>query len=164
MTDIERLLAIEEIRSLCARRLRFMDTKQWDLYATIHTEDVVTDNFGGYPADRRPQGGGESGRASGNEMLTQMIRDLMEKPVPMTSCHHAHNPEIEMTSDTTARGTWAMEDRLWWQNGETEESLHGFGFYHERYEKIDGIWKISYRKLERTRVSHTPNFYDRLYA
>ena len=42
--------------------------------------------------------------------------------------HHGHTPEIELMSPTTARGTWAMEDRLRWANG-TE--MHGFGHYHE---------------------------------
>ena len=30
--------------------------------------------------------------------------------------------------------------------------LHGFGFYHEEYEKVDGTWKFVWRQLRRTFV------------
>ena len=33
--------------------------------------------------------------------------------------HHGHMPEIELTSPTTAKGIWAMEDRVWWPAGRT---------------------------------------------
>jgi hypothetical protein len=57
-----------------------------------------------------------------------------------------------------------MEDLLWWQNGDTEEHLHGWGHYHETYTKIDGSWFIQSRVLTRLRVDQTPDFqsyYDR---
>jgi hypothetical protein len=70
--------------------------------------------------------------------------------------HHAHTPEIELTSDTTATGVWAMEDMLWWTNAdEMEEHLHGYGQYHEEYRSVEGHWLISYRSLTRLRVDAT---------
>ena len=30
----------------------------------------------------------------------------------VVTVHHGHMPEIELTSPTTARGIWAMEDML----------------------------------------------------
>ena len=50
MTDIERLVAIEEIRNLVARRLRAMDEKRWADYEAMHAEDHVSDTYGGEPA------------------------------------------------------------------------------------------------------------------
>ena len=38
----EQLLAIEEIESLFAARLRCLDLKEWDRYGDLHTEDVVS--------------------------------------------------------------------------------------------------------------------------
>jgi hypothetical protein len=164
MTDLEKLLAIEEIKTVFAKRVRYMDTKQWDLYAAVHTKDAVSESYGGFPADKQPVADGQANKIVGVETIVKMIRNLMEHPVPMTSSHHAHTPEIAITSDSTASGIWAMEDHLWWQNGETEEWLHGYGHYEERYEKVDGKWLIAFRKLTRLRVDRTPGFYDRLYA
>ncbi|WP_373863621.1 nuclear transport factor 2 family protein [Nocardia vermiculata] len=83
----------------------------------------------------------------------------MRKEKAGTSAHHGHTPEITLTSNTTATGIWAMEDQLWWTNGDVEEHLHGYGHYHEKYRKVDGKWLISYRNLTRLRVTQTPNFF-----
>jgi hypothetical protein len=87
-----------------------------------------------------------------------MIQKVVDGKVKVTTVHHAHMAAIEITSDTTAKGVWAMEDLLWWQNGEVEEHLRGFGHYHETYEKIDGAWLIKSRVLTRLRVDSTPAF------
>src|SRR5699024_3572843 len=55
-TPIEQLLAIEEIKRVFAGRLRCMDTKDWDRYATFHTEDVVSDSWNS-PGAAQPAGG-----------------------------------------------------------------------------------------------------------
>ena len=54
-TPIEQLLAIEEIKRVFAGRLRCMDTKDWDRYATFHTEDVVSDSWNS-PGAAQPAG------------------------------------------------------------------------------------------------------------
>ena len=43
MTDIERLVAIEEIKQLMARRIRCMDTKSWEEYPDTHAPDMTLD-------------------------------------------------------------------------------------------------------------------------
>ena len=55
-------------------------------------------------------------------------------------------------SPTSATGVWAMEDMLRWPNG-TE--LHGYGHYHETYEKVEGAWRIKSSKLTRLRMDFT---------
>jgi hypothetical protein len=60
-----------------------------------------------------------------------------------------HAPEIELTSETTARGVWALEDVVRFGPG---VNLRGYGHYHETYEKIDGQWRIKSSKLTRLRV------------
>ena len=147
MTAADRLTAIEEIKQLFASRLRIMDTKQWDRYGSVHTDDVVSETFGtGDPV-------------VGRSDLTDAIRNVLDGNVSVTSAHHGHTPEITLTSNTTATGIWAMEDQLWWTNGDVEEHLHGYGHYHEKYRKVDGKWLISYRNLTRLRVTQTPNFF-----
>nr|MBM4733853.1 hypothetical protein [Prescottella equi] len=73
----------------------------------------------------------------------------------MVTVHHGHTPEIVFTSDTTTEGIWAMEDELWWTNGDREEHLHGYGHYRERYRKVNDQWPISYRRMTPT-TSGTP--------
>jgi hypothetical protein len=161
MSAAEQLLAIEEIKKVFAARLRCMDTKDWDHYGDYHTEDVVSDSWRGLPGDKQPITGGNN-VVVGRERLAATIRAFLDGPVRITSVHHGHAPEIELTSDTTARGVWPMEDRLWWTNGHQEEHLHGYGHYHEEYRKVDGQWLISSRKLTRLRVDMTPGFHSYL--
>ena len=69
----------------------------------------------------------------------------------MTTVHQGHTPEIT-TSGTTATGIWAMEDNIFWTEQGLEHRLHGFGFYHETYQKRDGQWLFTSRQLKRTHV------------
>ena len=151
MTDLERLLATEEIKTVFARRLRYMDEKQWRLYAALHTDDAVSEAYG-------------DGKAvvSAEAIAAAIERYMTGGRAPVTSVHHAHPPEIEFQSDTEATGIWPMEDHLWWSDGDREEHLHGYGYYHERYRRVGGYWLIAWRKLTRLRVDATPGFYDRL--
>ena len=148
LSPAEQALAIEEIKKVFAARLRIMDTKRWDLYGSVHTADVVSESWGA------------GSRITGRDALARAIRNTLDGRVSVTSVHHAHTPEITLTSDTTATGIWAMEDELWWTNGDVEEHLHGYGHYHEEYRMVDGRWLISYRTLTRLRETATPRFYD----
>jgi hypothetical protein len=49
-----------------------------------------------------------------------------------------------------------MEDNLYWKQGDEEHWLRGFGFYHEVYEKQDGKWVFTWRRLERLKVLTSP--------
>ena len=46
ISDIEQLLAREEIKLLKARRDRAVDTKDWDTYLALHAPDHVSHNDG----------------------------------------------------------------------------------------------------------------------
>lgn len=150
MTDLEKLVAIEEIRTLFARRLRYMDTGQWHLYAALHTEDAISETYSDAPP------------VVGAQAIAAAIQSYMrDGPAPVTSVHHAHTPEIEFQSEIWATGIWPMEDHLWWSLDGREEWLHGYGHYHERYHKLDDGWRIAWRKLTRLRVDHSPGFFQR---
>ncbi len=158
LTVAEQLLAIEEIKRVFAARLRVMDNKQWERYPGLHTEDVVSETFrleGGdhshLPPAQRP------GAVVGREPLKNMIQQFLDGAVTVTSAHHGHNPEITLTSDTTATGIWAMEDMIRWDDPTSKLTrLDGYGHYHETYEKVDGEWRIKTTRLDRLRVDRTP--------
>jgi hypothetical protein len=71
----------------------------------------------------------------------------------VVSMHHAHTPEIEITSETTARGTWYLEDfvlsALPSDGAPHGTVLHGTGVYHDEYVKLEGAWKIALTGYER---------------
>ena len=51
-------------------------------------------------------------------------------------------------SETTATATWALEDVV--INTEHEFTIRGAAFYHDRYVKVAGDWKIAstgYRRI-----------------
>ena len=129
---------LEQIKQLKARYCRTMDTKDWAAMRQVFTDDLVIDTT---------ESGGNVVAGADDFMvfLQQMIGDVV-------TVHHCHMPEIEVTSPTTASGTWAMEDMLRWPDG-TE--LHGYGHYYEQYEKVDGDWKIKRSTLTRLRMDFT---------
>ncbi len=160
MTDLEKLLAIEAIKDTYAKKLRSMDLKQWDMYASVHTEDAYSETWkDSLPDGEKPTG--QDGRVVGPQAIAAQLAKVFTYPSPITSVHHGHCAEIEFHSDTEATAIHSMEDMLWWQNGDVEEHLHGYGHYHETFRKVDGRWLISSRKIVRIRVDMTPNFWNR---
>ena len=140
MTDIERLIALEAIRHLKARRDHAVDRKDWDLYAELHSDDYLAESVGDKPVI--------GGRA---------VADLLKlRMAHITTVHHSHTPVIEFQDADHATGVWAMEDNLFWKTNGEPQWLRGFGFYHERYVKKDGRWLFCYRRLERTHVETSP--------
>ena len=63
--------AIEAIKRTFSRRLRCMDTKQGEIYPTLHTDDVVSETWDGLPDNNNwtPTPGNKN-RVVGKEALT----------------------------------------------------------------------------------------------
>src|SRR5665213_2562723 len=110
MTDHE---AIEAIKQVKARYFRFLDTKEWDALQDLFAVDAVVDMQG--------EGGRETRTAE------EFVLTLKSNLEGVTTVHHGHTPEIQLTSDSTATGIWAMEDELWWPEGAPIRHMHGFG-------------------------------------
>ena len=66
-------------------------------------------------------------------------------------------PEIVVSSRSRATGIWAMEDRLFWEaaSGMPPRLLHGYGYYHDSYVRIDGVWQFESVVLRRIRVERS---------
>ena len=129
---------LEAIKQLKARYFRTLDTKDWEGMREVFTDDLVM--------DVSESGGGV---VAGADAFMGSLRKILQDVV---SVHHGHMPEIELTSPTTARGIWAMEDLLRWPDG---RELRGYGHYHETYTRVDGAWRIQTSKLTRLRVDFT---------
>jgi uncharacterized protein (TIGR02246 family) len=141
----EELTAIEAIKRLKASYFRCMDTKDWDGFAEVFAPDAVMD-MSSEMRDGRTKG---SGITTGNREIAAFVRAAVDA---VQTVHHGHMPEIELTSPTTATGIWAMEDKLRWPEGSPIRTMHGYGHYHETYEKVDGRWRIKTITLTRLRV------------
>ena len=140
MDRLERLEAIEEIRSLKARYYRLMDTKQWDELRSVFTSDmkVVT-----------PEGAIYS---EGGDAYAASLRHSLEHSV---SCHQNLSGEVEIVDADNARAIWAMQDVIEWQDRHPRtgwKSILGRGHYHETYRKESGEWRIATLTLTRLRL------------
>ncbi len=127
------LVEIEAIKRLKYKYLRCVDSKKWEELAECFTEDARSAFSGGAYSF--------SGRDA--------IIDFLKEGLPSTrlSMHHGHQPEIELTGDTSATGTWALEDYLIDTVGKW--SMRGAAFYHDEYVKVDGQWKIKLTGYDR---------------
>jgi len=122
---------IEAIKKLKAKYFRCVDKKLWDEMEEVWVEDAVAD-YG-----------------MGIELL-QGRKAIMEKKKKnldrdsMISVHQGHNPEIEITSEITAKGVWVLNDRLIIQ---TIATLNGWRYYEDEYVKVSGEWKKKSTKI-----------------
>lgn len=130
----EELVEIETIKQLKARYCRYLDTKDWAAWRTIFTDDFLSDTS---------QAGGKV--IEGADEFVAFTRKSLRN---QATVHQVHAPEIDLTSATTARGIWALEDVVRLGPG---VNLRGYGHYEETYEKVDGQWRIKSSTLTRLR-------------
>jgi hypothetical protein len=130
------------LEALKARYFRLMDTKQWDAWRELFTDDLVfTMETTPVPTTDEPV------TVGGDEFVEHVSRALRTA----VTVHHGHMPELELLDARTARGVWAMFD--WVDDVRTGRGIQGFGHYHEQYRKGgDGRWRIAELRLTRLRV------------
>jgi hypothetical protein len=141
MDPVQTLLDLEAIRGLKARYFRLVDTQQWDAWRELFEPDATAE----FPADQ--PGVVMRGR-------DELVRQIAEVLGGATTLHQGYMPELEILTPATARGVWAMEDRLEWPAGHPggPRSLHGWGHYNETYRKSEAGWRIASLVLTRLRV------------
>jgi len=117
---------IEIIKKLKYKYLRCLDGKLWDEMEECFAEDVKASYFN------------DEIKTDGKESTLQFFRMGLTEDI--IALHHGHHPEIEITSETTARGTWGLYNFLIDKKGNRAQRVGGI--YHEEYVKEDGRWKI----------------------
>lgn len=135
MNFLEKLEEVEAIKRLKYRYMRSIDQKLWDEMRDCFTPDATTSYSGGKYA------------FAGIEAIMKFMTESMDRPSFLSS-HRVHHPEIEITSESTASGRWALDDYVIdTQHGLT---IHGAAFYEDRYVKVGDAWKIQHTGYERT--------------
>jgi hypothetical protein len=129
------LVEIEAIKAVKYRYLRAVDTRDWDLIATTLTEDATS----AY----------SSGKLSynGRDAIIEFLSSSMPAG-DMLTAHRVQQPEIELTSPTSADARWALDDVVIFQSAGI--TIRGAAFYEDKMVKVDGEWKIAhtgYRRL-----------------
>jgi hypothetical protein len=145
MSTVEQLLAIKAIEGTKARYCRFLDTKRWEDFGNLFTDDAVLDVSEDVTPDMGPQ------VVHGRAAIVEQVRGAVHTA---RTTHQVHSPEITLTSPTTASGIWAMQDVVIWPAGVARpvaglNSLTAFGHYHETYALVGGEWRIASLKLTR---------------
>lgn len=122
------------IANLKAAYCRLLDTKDWEGWGRLFTEDFLLDVTGS---------GGEVLR--GRDAVVASVRGSIGTA---RTAHQVHFPEIAIDGDT-ATAIWPMQDRVVWDGG---RALTGWGHYHERYVRTADGWRIAEQKLTRLQM------------
>lgn len=139
LSEIQKLIEIEALKDLKARRDYALDTKDWATYEAVHAEDHYSDSEG-------------EERRDGAKNNTEWVAKTLAHAVTV---HHSHSPVFEFDSPTKVRGIWGMEDNIFWTEDGQDCWLQGYGFYYETYEKRDGKWLFTSRTLRRQKMKVT---------
>lgn len=132
MSDLDTIKDWLAICNAKARYCRTLDTKDWDGFRDIFTED--------YELDVSDSGGGPP--IKGREAAMESVKSSI---LTAKTAHQVHSPEITIDGDE-AHAIWAMQDRVVWG---PDRSLTGYGHYHERWVRRNGEWKIATLRLTR---------------
>ncbi len=158
MDKLDKLIAIEEIKRLKAQYIRYMDTKNWEKVSEIWAPDATFDVRAGGQMDAESEDTRDDkfvreGLVSGRVAIMALMQEFA--PPGMLSVHIGHTPDIEILSETTAKGIWGLEDTVTWESGVPYKSLHGYGHWHDTYERVQGRWFKKTSKVTRLRVETT---------
>ena len=126
---------IEAIKRLKHKYFRCLDCKLWDEMAECFVADATTSYTDGKYSFK------------GIEAIIGFLKKSLG-PDNVLSMHQGHQPEIDITSDTTAKGIWTSQAGL--VIIDRNVSTREVNFYHDEYVKVGGQWKIKhtgYRRL-----------------
>jgi hypothetical protein len=131
-TGLAKLTALREIELLKSRRDRAADTKDWELYESLHAPDhrSYNDDYGG------------------TDTAAAMMVTVKQSMANLITLHHSHTPEITFESPTHASGVWAMEGFSVWKQGGENHWFQAFGHYYETYENRNDRWLFTSRRLK----------------
>jgi hypothetical protein len=133
--DIQTLMDIEAIKQLKHAYFRCVDTANFAELSEIFHDDVLVHFIGGF-YEWKLQGK--------PEYLASIESSFTKEAV---GHHNGHHPEIQILSETEATGIWYLTDNMWVLNHKFFTT--GTAIYWDRYEKVEGRWKIKETRYRR---------------
>ena len=114
---------LEAIKKLKARYWSSVDAHQWEALADCCAADMVFENpfFG---------------RMEGRDYIIKVLKRAMRN---VKTAHQGHNPDIDIIDNSSAKGTWALNDCVGMAD---QQFTRGYGRYEDDYVKENGAWKI----------------------
>ena len=88
MSDVERLVAIEDIKLLKSRRDRAVDMKDWATFEALHAPEHRSHNDGYEPWNS----------------AAELVANVKKALEGVTTVHHSHTPDITFQSRVKASG------------------------------------------------------------
>lgn len=131
--DLQTLLAEREITHALIRFARAMDERDWDVLRTILVDDATSDVG--------------TGPLEGSEALIACIRSYLD------ACgrtqHLLGNILVDVTGDEAVSKAYVSDMHLS-ADPDSELTFATLGDYHDRWQRIDGTWRMVHRtKLNR---------------
>jgi len=143
----DELYAIEAIKQIKARYWRAVDTKDATLLRSVFCDPCLIDFRGSV--------GGEPTDAQLWHDPNLFCADMIASTIGLVSAHHGFPPEIRVLSDDEATAIWPMEDLLWNEHPSAMlpfRRFHGWGHYHDAYQRTPEGWKIAKTKITRIQI------------
>ena len=136
---METAIELEAIRRLKYAYFRHLDLKEFDALGPLLTDDATA----AY----------EDGKTvlEGRHAIVTWLSAALGSHGIVTE-HHGHHPEIDLTSTTTATGSWYLQDRVIIPSADLE--IGGTAFYSDRYAKTDDGWRIVHTGYMRVFEEH----------
>jgi bile-acid 7alpha-dehydratase len=129
--ELRKLKDIEEIIQLKYRYWRCVHSGLWEGVGDCFAKDAVCEFMPEF-------------QMQGREAIVQFFKDRVN-PITKLVVLHGHNPEIEITSGSTARGRWQLDNiRI---EAATNAGSRMGNAYVEEYTKDEGKWKIKSSKV-----------------
>jgi len=129
----KRVLRLEEIEALKQLKYRYwrcLDLKQWSELRELFVADATV-SYG-------------SGRYEfqGIEAIMKFLTESLAEERGAKTIHHGHHPEIELTSATTARASWALYNYMY--NVQQNRAIRIGAYYHDECVKVGERWKLKH--------------------
>jgi SnoaL-like domain len=150
--DLQQLTDVYEIQRLKARYFMYLDRRDWTSWRELFTDDVTV-QVADSPV---PEFNAEFG-ASTITGADALVSYMSQFDPPRITVHQGHTPDITLTDENQATGTWAMYNLV--EDPGRGTAQYAYGYYHDRYTRgRDGKWRIASIQLERIRpnVPFTP--------
>jgi hypothetical protein len=136
---VDEAAELEAIRRVKYAYFRTLDLKQFDALGQLLTEDATASYEDGKT------------RLEGRAAVVEWLSGVLGDPGIVTE-HHGHHPEIALTSDIAAEGTWYLQDRVIVPAADLE--IGGTAFYADRYRRTGERWQIAHTGYTRVFEEH----------